>query len=252
MKNRKRILLKITLVLLVICIGLSSSVSAFAASRKFISPGDINANGVVSVDDVTFLQKFVVQQEKIEEDYLTPADFNGDGVINIIDATEIQKMLADLEYTCFLKADDNYLLTGGKCTEVPEENRIEFTELENTRNLIFNERSGDEFTGTAFIKSKEQFYSIFHCYAVEYDDEFFKDYALIVKLRRDEYFDNSYEIRSIGVDGNNLLLESYGRYPLMQSPMPAYWHLFYRVNKSDVENVDTILNYGYSDVIPFA
>ncbi len=115
MKNRKRILLKITLVLLVICMSLLSSVSVFAVSRKFISPGDINANGVVSVDDVTFLQKFVVQQEKIEEDYLTPADFNGDGVINIIDATEIQKMLADLEYTCFSKADDNYLLVGGKC-----------------------------------------------------------------------------------------------------------------------------------------
>lgn len=64
--------------------------------------GDVNYDGIVNVDDVTYLQKHLAGYTNdgkmmIDESDSTEfmvADFNSDGVINVDDVTEIQKYLA--------------------------------------------------------------------------------------------------------------------------------------------------------------
>ena len=59
--------------------------------------GDADGNGVVSVKDVTFIQKYLVDLVTMSETAKALADVNGNGVVNIIDATAIQKWLADID-----------------------------------------------------------------------------------------------------------------------------------------------------------
>ncbi len=56
--------------------------------------GDVNLDGVVSVDDATLLQKYLAQLESLSENQLALSDLNCDGVIDVSDATEIQKRIS--------------------------------------------------------------------------------------------------------------------------------------------------------------
>lgn len=54
--------------------------------------GDADVNGVLNVMDATLVQKELAGLEKITKYQLGVADVNGDDVVSIIDVTEIQKM----------------------------------------------------------------------------------------------------------------------------------------------------------------
>lgn len=64
--------------------------------------GDVNYDGIINIDDVTYLQKHLagytndgqMMIDESNENEFVVADFNSDGVINIDDVTEIQKYLA--------------------------------------------------------------------------------------------------------------------------------------------------------------
>lgn len=57
--------------------------------------GDVDGDGVVTILDATYLQKYLAQFKDFSSVKLEAADVNKDGVVTIIDATLIQKMLAN-------------------------------------------------------------------------------------------------------------------------------------------------------------
>ena len=56
--------------------------------------GNVKQDSDISVSDVTLLQRYLVNYEKLNPQQLINADANGDGKINICDATHIQKFIA--------------------------------------------------------------------------------------------------------------------------------------------------------------
>jgi len=58
--------------------------------------GDVNGDGIVSIRDVTEIQRIVAEFYPATELQKITADVNGDGVIDINDATEIQFYLAEM------------------------------------------------------------------------------------------------------------------------------------------------------------
>lgn len=59
--------------------------------------GDANGDGVVSINDVTTIQRHLAELAELEGIYLHAADVNQDGEVTIDDATEIQLYLAEYE-----------------------------------------------------------------------------------------------------------------------------------------------------------
>lgn len=57
--------------------------------------GDVNRDGVLSVDDATEIQKLIASLTEFDDEQMLLADINGDGSVSIADATEIQKILAE-------------------------------------------------------------------------------------------------------------------------------------------------------------
>ena len=62
-------------------------------------PGDVNGDGLITVDDATMLQRFLaefIELDLTNENVFTQADMNEDGYVNVKDVTAIQRKLADL------------------------------------------------------------------------------------------------------------------------------------------------------------
>lgn len=59
--------------------------------------GDMNADGSVSIGDVTAVQRWLVELETFSDEQIALADVNGDGEINVSDATHLQMYLAQYE-----------------------------------------------------------------------------------------------------------------------------------------------------------
>ena len=55
--------------------------------------GDVDGNGVISVSDVTLIQKYLADLTEFTAEQIKIADVNGDGVVNVHDATAIQLLL---------------------------------------------------------------------------------------------------------------------------------------------------------------
>ena len=56
--------------------------------------GDVNGDGIVTIDDATAIQKYLAKLITLDDAALKAADANGDGIVTIDDATAIQKYLA--------------------------------------------------------------------------------------------------------------------------------------------------------------
>ncbi len=76
----------------------SSGGGTSGRSLKGLTIGDTNGSSYVSVIDATYLQKCIVGEETLADDFLTKrsSDVNKDGIINILDSTEIQKYLVGM------------------------------------------------------------------------------------------------------------------------------------------------------------
>ncbi len=238
-----------SLLLFVIIISLSVSSMLYVSAYENISyyvPGDVDNNKTTDISDVTFIKKYIVSDTTLSDEAFKAADFNGDGFVDVKDATEIQKYLAAITYDCFVYPDNGYLsYDGGSFENIPEENKINFEEVLNKRNIIFtNERGLNGYSEIALIKSTNEFYALFNVYSPEFDDKFFSKSALVVWLATDASWDYYRKITSVGVKDNALLLEGETELTNAVSPMPAFWHLFYKVNKADVIGTDRILFNG--------
>lgn len=58
---------------------------------------DVNRDGVVSILDVTEIQKYLVELVDFDMEQLAAADVDGDGDVRIFDCTELQKELAEIK-----------------------------------------------------------------------------------------------------------------------------------------------------------
>lgn len=61
---------------------------------KYFQIGDANFDGIISIDDVTAIQKIVAGIDELAEKRLIIADVNGDKSLTIDDATMLQEILA--------------------------------------------------------------------------------------------------------------------------------------------------------------
>lgn len=62
-------------------------------TEKDLLLGDVNLDGIISINDATLLQKYLADLVTFNDEQMLVADVNQDGTINIIDVTTIQKML---------------------------------------------------------------------------------------------------------------------------------------------------------------
>ena len=58
---------------------------------------DTNRDGIVSIGDVTAIQRHLAELAVFNDEQLAVADTNGDGEINISDATHLQMYLAEYD-----------------------------------------------------------------------------------------------------------------------------------------------------------
>ena len=73
--------------------GTTEPVTTIPTTQMLVQCGDVNLDGVISIDDATCVQLHAAEKMRIKN--TVAADVNGDGEINIIDATYIQRYLAD-------------------------------------------------------------------------------------------------------------------------------------------------------------
>ena len=64
-------------------------------TSKVTKTGDTNLDGIISVNDVTTIQRFLVELEKLTDEQLALADTNGDGEVDVADATHLQMYLSE-------------------------------------------------------------------------------------------------------------------------------------------------------------
>ena len=82
---------------MVMTVGASEAPSLKATESQEIIWGDADGDGVVTILDVTRIQRHLVQQSPfIEEDNMTAAIVSGDDELSIVDATLIQRFLAGI------------------------------------------------------------------------------------------------------------------------------------------------------------
>lgn len=69
----------------------------FICKTKIHNVGDTNLDGIISISDVTEIQRHLAELIHFTDDQLAVADTNGDGEINISDATHLQMYLAEYD-----------------------------------------------------------------------------------------------------------------------------------------------------------
>lgn len=231
-----------------LCISVSSITTTFAAdtsksiSYKYYQVGDFDNNFFVDVWDVTTLQMQLAGYDVMEEHPLGMSDFNGDGNFDVSDVTETQKMLAGFDYNCFIKKDDSYknIAFETRDNKISWETKIDYEQIVYTRRYILKNSEGKHTDDYSYlIKSKDEFYSIFGVYSPDFDDEYFADYALYLDIRYDKYSNNEYNATSMAIYKNTLYVD-YKFHRRDYDSQPACYHIFYRLNQSDVKNIDTI------------
>lgn len=87
---------KIISIFVIIALALSpAAVSATAQAVEFVF-GDVNGDGIVSISDVTAIQRHLAQLELIPEEKLNAAMVNDGKTLTVSDATTIQRKLAEM------------------------------------------------------------------------------------------------------------------------------------------------------------
>ena len=75
---------------------LAAAISASAvmpASTYAISKGDINNDSVISADDLTLLQNYILGKAEFDKSQSEAADINGDGILDSRDLTLLKRKL---------------------------------------------------------------------------------------------------------------------------------------------------------------
>ena len=75
--------------------ALTVTVATEKSETEQVLIGDANLDGIISVQDVSYIQRHVAEYESLTGNALVAADVNGDGVVTVTDATCVQTYLAE-------------------------------------------------------------------------------------------------------------------------------------------------------------
>lgn len=241
----------ITMTLATVMAGSFMAVSATENNPENYLAGDIVSDGKINIKDATEIQRYCANlstKVRTLEKYVT-MDFNGDGVVNIQDVADIQKKTVKKKYNY---ANDIYPVN--YVADKVDGSKIDFSLM--YKNDPYNGKDNNclgyndynKHYVTTVIKSYDEYTSFFNK-GDKFDENFFKDNALVFVYRRDANYQNSYELKNISVKDNQLNLDFDVTYKTKYfGESFTSYNFFYSVKKSDVENIDTIN--VYQNMIP--
>lgn len=230
-----------------------TSVNATEGTDKisFYLQGDINQDERINIKDVTALQKHIANISSNEIVSLETADFNCDGDVNVNDVTEIQKYALWSKYKG--APDRNYIYCDRSINyPISTDTKIKsdlILEEVNLGTMYMAEK--EDWFFMALVTSKEEFLSLTKTYSPDFDDEFFKENALIYMYNLGFAWNYGYEIPFVGVEDNTLIVaprEYYRGGPANGQEngngfemIPPQWYIFTKVSKADIKGVDKIV-----------
>lgn len=241
----------ITMTLATVMSGSFMAVSATENNPENYLAGDIVSNGKINIKDASEIQRYCANLSTKEftlDDY-NIMDFNGDGVVNVQDVADIQKKIVKKKYNY---ANDIYPVN--YVADKVDGRKIDFSLMYENNNYkgednnCLNYNAYNKHYVTTVIKSYDEYTSFFNK-GDKFDENFFKDNALVFVFRRDSNYKNSYELKNISVKDNQLNLDFDVTYKTKHiAESFTSYNFFYSVKKSDVENIDTIN--VYQNMIP--
>lgn len=220
---------------------------------KYI-PGDINNDFEVNIEDATIIQKSLAGLQNLSYKQQFAADFNGDNEVEITDVTEIQKKIADLDYLCIVNPDNSYQsIKVEKVNDSSFENAVEIEKVIDGFDY-FQGRTLNR-NGIYLIKSVDEYYDFFGYCQPAFDEIYFEENSLIVWTKYvPENSDFAYDFREItmaSVSDGALKLRCTRYSPFLDAfvePNNRNYTLIYRVKKSDIEEVNGVINV-YNELI---
>ena len=241
----------VTMTLATVMAGSFMAVSATENNPENYLAGDIVSDGKINIKDATEIQRYcanLTTKEFTLDDY-NIMDFNGDGVVNIQDVADIQKKTVKKKYNY---ANDiypvNYVADKVDGSKIDFSLMYENNDYNDEDNNCLNYDAYNKHYVTTVIKTYDEYTSFFNK-GDKFDENFFKDDALVFVYRRDANYVNSYELKNISVKDNQLNLDFDVTYKTKHfGESFTSYNFFYSVKKSDVENIDTIN--VYQNMIP--
>ena len=241
----------VTMTLATVMAGSFMAVSATENNPENYLAGDIVSDGKINIKDATEIQRYcanLTTKEFTLDDY-NIMDFNGDGVVNIQDVADIQKKIVKKKYNY---ANDiypvNYVADKVDGSKIDFSLMYENNDYNDEDNNCLNYDAYNKHYVTTVIKTYDEYTSFFNK-GDKFDENFFKDNALVFVYRRDANYVNSYELKNISVKDNQLNLDFDVTYKTKHfGESFTSYNFFYSVKKSDVENIDTIN--VYQNMIP--
>ncbi len=162
---------------------LAAAISASAvmpASTYAISKGDINNDSVISADDLTLLQNYILGKAEFDKSQSEAADINGDGAVNSYDISALRKLILTSPRSLKFKAVTDRVQSG-------------FTDALKKLDI---QAGGTVVKSTDELKKALSPYfseTVVKGYTDKYNASFFKDSVLMVKP---VYFDpDKYQIK---------------------------------------------------------
>ena len=163
---------------------LAAAISASAvlpASTYAISKGDINNDSVISADDLTLLQNYVLGKAELDKSQSELADINGDGAVNSYDISALRKLILASPRSLKFKAVTDRVQSGFT-------DALKKLDIQAGGTVV---KSSDELK-----KALSPYFSeaVVKGYTDKYNDTFFKDSVLMLKPA---YFDpDKYQIKT--------------------------------------------------------
>ena len=90
-----KIVIRLLSVILTICLFIPVVNVSSAETQRLL--GDANNDGIVTISDVTALQRHIAQSETLDFESQAAGDVDASGNLNITDATTIQRFLAEMD-----------------------------------------------------------------------------------------------------------------------------------------------------------
>ena len=169
---------KVISVLLAAAISTAAVVpaAAYAAAK-----GDLNNDNIISADDLTLLQNYVLGKAELDQTQAAASDINGDGAVNSFDVSALRKLILTTPRSLKFKAVTDRIQSG-------------FTEALKK----LDAQAGGTVVGSPeeLKKALSPYFSeaVVKAYTDKYNASFFKDSVLMVKP---VYFDpEAYKVKN--------------------------------------------------------
>ncbi len=221
--------------LLISALTFCAVLSVYAAPLPMY--GDVFTDGGITVADATQISKYLTDSVELTDEQLVAADYNGDGTISVDDVTAIQKMLAGLPY----KYTHNLYEVEYADFSTEDLAAVSFNVDKNYRS--FDYKNNYLSSNNNLFKTYGEYSRFFDETFEEYNEEFFKNNALIFLFR---YYNSGsiyFTVDNVYVKDNILYLETTEMHPEggVYTDDLAQRNQFISVSKSDVESIDKII-----------